>query len=60
MYYNCRGKFKVGQRIYEMITCNFLFNFIPKELFYVKNNGSKCELKSSATLGVPGTDYGDM
>jgi hypothetical protein len=21
---------------YEMIACNFLFNFIPKELFYMK------------------------
>jgi hypothetical protein len=33
-----------------MIACNFLFNFIPKELFYVKNNSSKYELKPGATL----------
>jgi hypothetical protein len=34
----------VGQKKYEMIACNFLFNFIPKELLYVKNNSSKYEL----------------
>jgi hypothetical protein len=32
-----------------MIASNFLFNFIPKELHYVKNNSSKHELKLSAT-----------
>jgi hypothetical protein len=31
-----------------MIASNFLFNFIPKELLYVKNNSSKYELKLSA------------
>jgi hypothetical protein len=40
----------MGQQIYEMIACNFLFNFIPKELFYMKNNSSKYELKLSSTL----------
>jgi hypothetical protein len=40
----------VRQKIYEMIICNLLFNFIPKELFYVKNNSSKYELKPGATL----------
>jgi hypothetical protein len=40
----------VGQKIYEMIACNFFFNFIPKELFYVKNNSSKYELKPGTTL----------
>jgi hypothetical protein len=38
----------------------FLFNFISKGLFYVKNNSSKYELKLSAALGVPSMDYGDM
>jgi hypothetical protein len=33
-----------------MIACNFLFNLIPKELFYVKNNSYKYELKLGATL----------
>jgi hypothetical protein len=45
MSYDCCGQFKVGQNIYDMIACNFLFNFILKELFYVKNNSSKYELK---------------
>jgi hypothetical protein len=39
----------LAQRLYEMIAGNFLFNFIPKELLYVKNNSSKYELKLSAT-----------
>jgi hypothetical protein len=43
-----RGKFKLAQRLYEMMAGNFLFNFIPKELLYVKNNSSKYELKLSA------------
>jgi hypothetical protein len=43
-----------------MIACNFLFNFIPKELFYMKNNSSKYELKLSTSLRVPGADYSDM
>jgi hypothetical protein len=34
--------------MYEMIACNFLFNFIPKELFYMKNNSSNYELKTGA------------
>jgi hypothetical protein len=50
----------VGQEIYEMIASNFLFNFIPKELLYVKNNSSKYELKLGATLHVPHTYYTDM
>jgi hypothetical protein len=33
-----------------MRACNFLFHFIPKELFYVENNSSKYELKPGATL----------
>jgi hypothetical protein len=60
MYYNYREKFKVGQRIYEMIAWNSLFNFIPKELLYIKNNSSEYVLKLSAALRVPGTDFGDM
>jgi hypothetical protein len=48
------------QRIYEMIASNFLFNFMPKELLYVKNNSSKYELKLSTTLHVPRTYYADM
>jgi hypothetical protein len=40
----------VEQKIYEIIACNVLFNFIPKELFYMKNNSSKYELKPGATL----------
>jgi hypothetical protein len=32
MYDTYGGKFKVPQRLYEMIAGNFLFNFIPKEL----------------------------
>jgi hypothetical protein len=43
-----------------MIACNFLFNFIPKELFYMKNNSSKYELKLSTALPDPGADCGDM
>jgi hypothetical protein len=35
------GKFKVGLRIYEMIDRNVLFNFIPKELLYMKSNSSE-------------------
>jgi hypothetical protein len=34
---------KVGQHIYEMIACNFLFYFMPEELLYVKNNSSEYE-----------------
>jgi hypothetical protein len=43
-----------------MIACNFLFNFVPKELLYVKNNSSKYKLNLSAALGVPGTAYGSV
>jgi hypothetical protein len=60
MSYKYCGKFKVGKRIHEMIACNFLFNFIPKELLQVKNNSSKHELNLSAALGVPGSAYGMM
>jgi hypothetical protein len=60
MWYKYREKFKVGQRIYEMIASNFLLNLIPKELLYMKNNHSKYELKLSATLGMPHTYYDDM
>jgi hypothetical protein len=35
-----------------MIASNFLFNFIPKELLYVKNNSSKYELKLSTASRV--------
>jgi hypothetical protein len=35
-----------------MIACNFLFDFIPKELLYVKNNSSKYELNLTAGLRV--------
>jgi hypothetical protein len=35
-----------------MIAGNFLFNFIPKELLYAKNNSSKYELKLSAARRV--------
>jgi hypothetical protein len=45
----------VGRRLYEMIASNFLFNFIPKELLYVKNNSSKYELKLSAAPCVSDT-----
>jgi hypothetical protein len=38
-----------------MIAGNFLFNFIPKELLYVKNNSSKYELKLSAARCVSDT-----
>jgi hypothetical protein len=48
MEYKYCVKFKVGQGLYEMIASNFLFNFIPKELLYVKNNSSKHKLKLSA------------
>jgi hypothetical protein len=60
MYDTYRGKFKVEQRIYERIASNFLFNFIPKELLYVKNNRSKYELKLSAARRVSATQYGSM
>jgi hypothetical protein len=50
----------MGQQIYEIIASNFLFNFIPKELLYMKNNSSKYELKLGATLRVPRTHYTDM
>jgi hypothetical protein len=50
----------VEQKIYKMIACNFLFNFVPKELFYVKNNSSKYKLKLSAALCVSGRDLGDV
>jgi hypothetical protein len=50
--------FKVGQRIYEMIACNFLFNFIPKELFYVKSNSSKYKLKFRDLLFHNGMTHG--
>jgi hypothetical protein len=60
MYYNCHGKFEVGQKIYEIIACNFLIDFITKELFYVKNNTSKYKLKLSVALHVPGMDYGQV
>jgi hypothetical protein len=53
MYVTYRGKFKVEQRIYEMIASNFIFNFILKELLYVKNYSSKYELKLSASGRVP-------
>jgi hypothetical protein len=53
-------KFKVGQQIYEMIASNFLFNFEPKELLYMKNNSLKYELKLCATLRMPRTYYADM
>jgi hypothetical protein len=43
-----------------MIACNFHFNFIPKEILYVKNNSSKYELNLSAALRVPSTEYGGM
>jgi hypothetical protein len=43
-----------------MIASNFLFNFIPKELLYVKNNSSKYELKLSAARRVSATQYGGM
>jgi hypothetical protein len=55
MYDTYRGKFKVEQQLYEMIASNFLFNFIPKELLYVKNNSSKYELKLSAARCVSDT-----
>jgi hypothetical protein len=38
-----------------MIAGNFLFNFIPKELLYVKNNSFKYELKLSAARCVSDT-----
>jgi hypothetical protein len=43
-----------------MIASNFLFNFMPKELLYVKNNSSECELKLDATLCMPCTYYANM
>jgi hypothetical protein len=43
-----------------MIACNFPFNFIPKELLYVKNNGSKYELNLTAALRMPCTSDGDV
>jgi hypothetical protein len=46
--------------MYEMIACNVRFNFIPKELFYVKNNSSKYEFKLCTALSVSGTDLGDV
>jgi hypothetical protein len=33
-----------------MMACNFPFNFILKELLYVKNNSSKYELNLTAAL----------
>jgi hypothetical protein len=50
MYHKYCGKFVVGQWIHENITWNLLFNFVPKELIYVKNNSSKYELQLSAAL----------
>jgi hypothetical protein len=58
--------------MYEMIACNFHFNFIPKELLYVKNSSSKYELNLemhtharygvlrhvTETAGVPCIGYG--
>jgi hypothetical protein len=41
-----------------MIACDFIFNFTPKELLYMKNNSSKYELKCSTALHLPGMDYG--
>jgi hypothetical protein len=46
--------------MYAMIASNFLFNIIPKELLYVKNNSSKYERKLSIILRVPHTYYTDM
>jgi hypothetical protein len=43
-----------------MIACNFHFNFIPKELLYMRNNSSQYELNLSAATLVPGTEYGCM
>jgi hypothetical protein len=43
-----------------MIACTFHFSFIPKELFYVKNNSSKYGLNLSAALCMPGKEYGGM
>jgi hypothetical protein len=39
---------------------NYPLNFISKELLYMKNNGSKYELKLNAVIRVPRTDPGDM
>jgi hypothetical protein len=43
-----------------MIASNFLFNFTPKELLYVKNNSSKYKLKLSAAQRMPCAYYGNM
>jgi hypothetical protein len=42
---------KMWQHIYEMKTHNFLFDFIPKDLLYIKNNNRKYELGLTAALG---------
>jgi hypothetical protein len=39
---------------------NFHFNFIPKELLYMKNNSSKYELNLSAAKPVPCAEYSSM
>jgi hypothetical protein len=43
-----------------MIASNFLFNFIPKELLYMKNKSSQYELKLSGASGMPCTYCTDM
>jgi hypothetical protein len=50
----------MGQNIYEIIACNFLFNFIPKELFYMKNKEFKIRAETWHYTTVQGTDFGDM
>jgi hypothetical protein len=39
---------------------NFLFDFVPKELLYIKNNNSKYELELTTALCVLCTSDADM
>jgi hypothetical protein len=51
---------KVSEHIHEINAHNFLFNFVPKELLYIKNNYSKFEQELAPALGVLCTLDGDM
>jgi hypothetical protein len=44
----------------EIKAHNFLFDFVPKELHYIKNNYSRSELQLTAALGVLCMSDGDM
>jgi hypothetical protein len=44
--------------MYQIKARDFPFNLIPKELLYIKNNYSKCELELDPALGVLYTSDG--